>query len=90
MREMLVYSEGRAFVVRLPGYAEADAVGRFMGAVGEFVESNDPLVLEPFVGQGVTDASGKWVSFETRPNVLYRLDETEGDSFEDVYRILVP
>jgi hypothetical protein len=75
-------------VVRLPGYEEADAVGRFMAAVGEFVESNDPLVLEPFVGQGVTDANGKWVSFETRPNVLYRLDETEGDSFEDAYRIL--
>ena len=88
-REMLVYSDGRAVVVILPDYEQAQLAGSYMGAVGRFLRSNDRDELDPFIGKGVTATDGRLLPFEVRPNVLYRLAASEEASFEEVYRIVV-
>ena len=85
---MLVFSEGRALVLLLPGFEQAKSAGDYMSAVGQFLRTNDASLLEPFVGQGVHDSEGKLHPFEVRPNVLYRLNLTEETSFEEVYKIV--
>ncbi len=86
-RRMLLYSRGRDVEVTVSA-AEAAKIGRFMAAVSQFLDTNDASLLAPFAGQSVVDAKGKRHPFETDPNVLYRLADTGGSAFEDVYRIV--
>jgi hypothetical protein len=60
-----------------------------MSAAGRFLETNKRELLAPFVGVSVKDIAGKEHPFETRPNVLYRLTAAGGESFEQIYRIVV-
>lgn len=87
-RSMLLYSDGDAVTVTVAP-EETERIGRYTSAVGQFLSSNDPAFLAPFAGQSVIDAAGASHPFETDPNALYRLAETGGDSFEDIYRIVV-
>lgn len=87
-RQMLVYSRGRELHLILPDYESANLAGRYMSAVGQFLDSNDPSLLAEFAGQGVTDVEGAYHPFELGENTLYRLSETGTESFEAVYRIL--
>jgi len=89
VRELPIFSRGKEQVIRVRGYAPAVDVGRYMAAVGRFLETNDPGYLAPFEGLSVTDVSGQSHALETRPNVLYRLDQAGGAPFEQVYRIVV-
>jgi hypothetical protein len=89
LREVQVFSGGHEYDITVVGYAAAAQVGRYMAAVGHFLESNDPRDLDPFVGQSVTDLRGRQHVFETRPNALYRLDAAQSTSFEQIYRIVV-
>ena len=88
-RRMLLYSRGQALSVVVGDFGSASKVGRFMAAVGRLLDTNDPTVLAPFVGQSVRDISGKEHPLETRPNVLYRLSSTGEHTFEQVYRIVI-
>jgi hypothetical protein len=87
-REELLYSRGRAIHVIVPDYDAAAKVGLYMQAVKAFLFTNENFFLKPFEDQGVTDIFGKYHPFETRPNVLYRLDASATETFEDVYRII--
>ncbi len=86
-RQMLLFSVGQTLQV-LVALEAASLIGRYMAAVGRFLETNDPVHLQPFAGQSVIDGHGTAHPFETRPNVLYRLDATGGETFEQVYRIV--
>ena len=88
-REMLIFSRGREVRVILPDYESAHRAGRYMGAVAEFLRTNDASMLEEFAGQGVTDTKGVSHPFELGENTLYRLAETQTEPFQAVYRILV-
>ncbi len=87
-RVMPLYSDGEAIdiTVSLP---EAEEIGRYMASVRQFLDSNNIAFLMPFEGQYATDINGRSYPFETDPNELYRLAETGGSTFEDVYRIVV-
>ncbi len=87
-RELQVFSEGRAQTIVVPGYAEAELVGRYMAGVGEFLRTNDASNLRPFVGEHVADVNGVSYLLETRPNLLYRLHALGVEPFEQVYRIV--
>lgn len=87
-REMLLYSNGEAITVTISP-EEAERVGRYTSAVGHFLSSNNPAFLVPFEDQSVTDTAKRRHPFETDPNALYRLAETGGGSFADIYRIVV-
>lgn len=89
IRRVVFYSNGRKVDTAVQGYEAARLVGLYWEAVGEFLKTNDPKHLAPFEGVQVTNALGHPYTLETRPNVLYRLDAEGGDSFEQVYRIIV-
>jgi hypothetical protein len=55
-------------------------------AINKFLESNDPSHLEPFVGRGLRDTRKRFWPFETRPNVLRKLDSIGELSFVELYR----
>ena len=86
VREMSIISRGRERAIKV-GFEAASLAGTYINAVGKFLETNDILVLAPFVGVSVTDLSGKRHPFETDPNTLYALSLTGSGSFEQVYRL---
>jgi hypothetical protein len=88
-RQVQLYSGGQVVITTVPGYDPAALVGGYMAAVKEFLNTNDPSVLQRFVGESVVDVRGRRHVFETRPNVLYRLALSGGESYEQVYRIVV-
>ena len=90
VREVLTYSRGRKETIQIPGFAQSSKWGSYMSGVGEFLATNDPAMLEPFVGDGITDIRGRSHLFETRPNVLYRISQTSTESLEQLlYKIVI-
>src|SRR5215210_4016003 len=87
-RQVQVFSGGRAHEITVAGYAEAELVGRYMAAVGEFLRTNDATNLRPFVGEWVNDTTGRPYLLETRENPLYRLHALGVEPFEQIYRIV--
>jgi hypothetical protein len=59
-----------------------------MRAVRLFFDTEDIHLLDPFRDQSVPDISGKRYGFETRPNVLLRLDASGIEPFELAYEIV--
>lgn len=88
-RRMLIYSNGEAMAITVGTFPNASKAGRYMSGVSKFTRSNDPVHLKPFVSKSVTDIHGKSYVFETNPNTLYRLSASGGESFEQVYRIII-
>ena len=86
-RVVPIYSKGKRVEVTVKGYEDARKAGSYMGTVGHFLATNDPKVLGPFKGEGVTDTKGKFHPFEMRPNVLYRLASEGPEPWEEAYRI---
>jgi len=64
----------------------ASDIGRHWVAINKFLESNDPSHLEPFVGLGLRDTRKRFWPFETRPNILRKLDSAGELSFVELYR----
>jgi hypothetical protein len=88
-RRMLLFTDGKSATVTVGDFENASLIGRFMSAAGRFLETNKRELLAPFVGMSVKDLAGKAHPFETRPNILYRLTAGGGESFEQIYRIVV-
>ena len=61
--------------------------GRFMQAVGRFLETGNEALLLPYVGQGVRDESRRFYLFETDENTLYELDHRGEVAIPEQYRI---
>ena len=61
-------------------------ISRHWIAINHFLETNSPTHLAAFVGKGLRDATGAFHPFETRPNVLRKLDSVGELSFVDIYR----
>jgi hypothetical protein len=64
----------------------ASDISRHWIAINHFLETNSPTHLAPFVGKGLRDGKGVFHPFETRPNVLRKLDSANELSFVDIYR----
>jgi hypothetical protein len=88
-RRMLLFTDGTSATVTVGDFENASLIGRFMSAAGRFLETNKRELLAPFVGRSIIDIAGREHPFETRPNVLYRLTAGGGESFEQIYRIVV-
>jgi hypothetical protein len=88
-RNVLIFSKGKSLAITVGDFEAASRVGRYMAAVGRFLETNDRAVLNPFNGKSVCDAAGKEHLFEVRPNVLYRLSAAGEHTFEQIYRIVI-
>jgi transcriptional regulator with XRE-family HTH domain len=64
----------------------ASDISRHWIAINHFLETNSPTHLAAFVGKGLRDATGAFHPFETRPNILRKLDSVGELSFVDIYR----
>ena len=82
---MVMATQGKLRDVTVTHDASSD-IGRHWVAINLFLETNDPSHLKPFTGKGLRDASGKLRPFETRPNILRKLDSIGELSFVDIYR----
>jgi hypothetical protein len=94
IRIVQIYTDGKLKKIPVQGYEPAALAGSYWEAVGQFLRTNDPAHLAPFVGVQITaaqmtNAPPRAFTLETRPNVLYRLNGAGGDTFEQVYRIVV-
>ena len=87
-REMPLFTAGQIQTITLKNYKDAQRVGKYMAAVSKFLSTNDESALREFIDEFVVDAKGKRHTFETRPNVLYRLSASQTETFEEVYRIV--
>ena len=85
----VIFSEGKSLTIMVGDLSAASLAGKYMSAVGRFLETNDLSALAPFVGRSVVDLSGKEHPLETRPNVLYRLAAAGEHTFEQVYKIVI-
>jgi hypothetical protein len=89
IRRVIFYSGGHKVDTVVQGYEPARLAGLYWEAVGEFLRTNDPAYLAPFEGVQIKDVNDNAYTFETRPNVVYRLANEGLSSFEQVYRIIV-
>jgi hypothetical protein len=60
-------------------------ISRHWIAINKFLESNDASHLRPYIGKGLRDSEGAFHPYETRPNVLRRLDSAGELSFVEIY-----
>jgi len=87
-RRMPIYSNGKRVVLTVHNSKTASQIGAYMRAVRLFFETEGITLLDPFQGKSVPDINGKRYPFETRPNVLLRLDASGIEPFELVYEIV--
>jgi hypothetical protein len=82
---VLMATRGRLREVTVSHDASSD-IGHHWVAINKFLETNKASHLEPFVGLELRDTRGRFWPFETRPNVLRKLDSVGELSFVDMYR----
>ena len=82
---VVMATRGKMRDVTVPHDASSD-ISRHWIAINHFLETNDPSHLAPFVGKGLRDSGGVFHPFETRPNVLRKLDSVGELSFVEIYR----
>ncbi|MGA7711199.1 MAG: hypothetical protein WCA81_04805 [Rhizomicrobium sp.] len=89
-RRMPMYSDGKRIVITVHNSKTASLIGAYMRAVRLFFETEKTALLKPFHEKSVPDVNGKRYIFETRRNVLFRLDASGIEPFEFVYAIVKP
>jgi hypothetical protein len=82
---VLMATVGKIREVTVTHDASSD-IGRHWVAINKFLETNDRSHLSPFLDLGLRDVKGRFHPFETRPNVLRKLDSAGELSFIDIYR----
>lgn len=79
-----IASEGKLVSVILAN-DEGSEVSAYWRAVDAFLYSNDDEHLHPFEGEGVFDVRSRFHQFETRPNVLRKLEAVGELNFIEIY-----
>jgi hypothetical protein len=82
---VVMATQGKMRTVTVSHDASSD-ISRHWIAINLFLETNNPSHLAAFVGKGLRDSKGVFHPFETRPNVLRKLDSVGELSFVDIYR----
>ncbi|MGH6877536.1 MAG: hypothetical protein ACREHV_09195 [Rhizomicrobium sp.] len=85
-RRMLVFSNGQRHWPTL-NLRETRKNSLHLNAVRRLIYTHDREPLEQFTGQSIKDVHGNEFPFETRPNVLYRLNLVP-EPFHEIYQIL--
>jgi hypothetical protein len=79
-----VASDGKQISVTLAN-DEGTEVSAHWRAVDNFLRTNDVDFLDAFEGEGVRDVKGRFHQFETRPNVLRKLEAIGELNFIEIY-----
>jgi hypothetical protein len=78
-------TRGKMRTVTVPHDTASD-ISRHWTAINHFLDTNNPTHLAAFVGKGLRGSNGVFHPFETRPNVLWKLDSAGELNFVDIYR----
>jgi hypothetical protein len=79
-----VATDGKQISVTLAN-DEGTEVSAHWRAIDNFLRTNDADFLDAFEGEGVRDVKGRFHQFETRPNVLRKLEAMGDLSFIEIY-----
>lgn len=77
-------SRGKVVVVTLAN-DEGSQVSAYLRAINRFLDTNEDEHLFPFEGDGVYDVKGQYHPYETRPNVLRKLEAVDDLRFIEIY-----
>lgn len=77
-------SQGKVVAVTLAN-DEGSQVSTYWRAVNRFLDTGDYEHLFPFEGDGVHDVKGRYHPYETRPNVLRRMEAVDDLNFIEIY-----
>lgn len=86
-RRVPIITGGRIQNRTVAGYEQARLVGEHHQAVGEFVQTNDIELLQPFEGKSVRAINGRTYPLETDPNALHRIASMDTPPFHEIYAI---
>ena len=87
-RRVQTLTKGKLRALTVPDFAQASKAGSYWNAAGQFVRTNEIEYLLPFIGDGLTDAKGNIVPFETDPNALHRIASMDLPPFHEIYEIV--
>lgn len=79
-----IASGGKQIKVVVPN-DEGVEISAYWRAVDKFLLTNDDEHLHPFEGEGVYDTKNRFHQFETRPNVLRKLEAIGELNFIEIY-----
>lgn len=86
-RVMSIYENGKQSWIEIRDSRTASRIGKYNSAVNEFLRTGDVKVLKPFK-KPIKDAKGKVHSFETDPDKLYEIAESQEEpEFYEIYKI---
>lgn len=77
-------SQGKIVAVTLTN-DDGSQVSTYWRAVNRFLETNDDEHLWPFEGDGLYDVKGRYHPYETRPNVLRKMEAVDDLNFIEIY-----
>ncbi|MDP1912160.1 hypothetical protein [Brevundimonas sp.] len=79
-----IASQGKVVAVTLTN-DEGSLLSSYWRAVNRFLETNDDEHLFPFEGDGLYDVKGRYHPYETRPNVLRKMEAVDDLNFIEIY-----
>ena len=79
-----IASQGKFVAVTLAN-DEGSEVSAYWRAVDSFILTNEDEHLFPFEGDGVHDVKGRYHPYETRPNVLRKMEAVGDLNFIEIY-----
>ena len=79
-----IASQGKLVAVTLAN-EEGSQVSAYWRAVDKFLDANDDEHLFPFEGDGVYDVTSRYHAYETRPNVLRKMEAVDDLNFIEIY-----
>jgi DNA-binding CsgD family transcriptional regulator len=86
-RVMSIYENGKKEWIEIKDSRTASRIGRYNSAVKEFLRTGNKNVLKPFK-KPFKDANGKLHYFETNPEKLYQIAESQEEpEFYEIYKI---
>jgi hypothetical protein len=87
-RRIAIFTEGKQLAITVRSKTSS-LIGKYNSAVGQFLRTNKLQVLSEFKGVTVKDINGKSHPLETDANALYRLASAGGETFHEIYRIVL-
>jgi len=86
-RVMSIYENGKKEWIEIRDSRTASKIGKYNSAVNQFLRTGNKKVLKPFK-KPFKDAKGKQHHFETDPDELYEIAESQEEpEFYEIYKI---
>lgn len=79
-----IASQGKFVAVKLTR-DEGSEISAYWSAVNRFQDTGEVEHLFPFEGDGVYDVKGRYHPYETRPNVLRKMEAVDDLNFIEIY-----